>query len=159
MSIQSDRPTKDQAIQNRMTEPPSEEQPAAGVISHGPSPHGDGPSFAGEFKILTNANSARIAPKALEAGSLATMQAEAMILRPNPFAWTRSVECFRIPRDVLTICVGKSTYARCGIARERDAIRAGAGGIRDFRNPQHYAATGQGLRQRGAVPDIVLPLR
>ena len=68
-----------------------------------------------EFKIFTNVNSAIIDPKAFDERSFVSVQAESVIVPPNSFALARSIEYFRIPRDVLTICVGKSTYARCGI--------------------------------------------
>jgi len=86
-------------------------------------------------------------------------RAELDIVLSNSNVRARSVEYFRTPRDVLTICVGMLTCARCGIASVRDAIRAGVGGIRNTGNLYHHAATGQGQRQRRAVPDFVYPLR
>jgi deoxycytidine triphosphate deaminase len=73
------------------------------------------PESLDEFKIFTNVNSAIIDPKAFDERSFVSVQADSVIIPPNSFALARSVEYFRIPRDVLTICVGKSTYARCGI--------------------------------------------
>jgi dCTP deaminase len=115
MSIQSDRWIREQAIQHRMIEPFSEKQVASGVISYGLSSYGYDLRVSDEFKIFTNVNSAIIDPKAFDERSFVTVCAESVIVPPNSFALARSVEYFHIPRDVLAICVGKSTYARCGI--------------------------------------------
>src|ERR1035441_1556295 len=115
MSIQSDRWIREQAIKHRMIEPFSEKQVASGVISYGLSSYGYDLRVSDEFKIFTNVNSAIIDPKAFDERSFVSVQAESVIIPPNSFALARSIEYFRIPRDVLTICVGKSTYARCGI--------------------------------------------
>ena len=115
MSIQSDRWIREQAIQHGMIEPFCEKQVAAGVISYGLSSYGYDLRVSDEFKIFTNVNSAIIDPKAFDERSFVSVQGESVIIPPNSFALARSVEYFRIPRDVLTICVGKSTYARCGI--------------------------------------------
>jgi dCTP deaminase len=115
MSILSDRWIREQALQHRMIEPFSEKQVAAGVISYGLSSYGYDLRVSDEFKIFTNVNSAIIDPKKFDERSFVTVQAPSVIVPPNSFALARSVEYFRIPRDVLTICVGKSTYARCGI--------------------------------------------
>lgn len=115
MSIQSDRWIREQALKHRMIEPFSEKQVAAGVISYGLSSYGYDLRVSDEFKIFTNVNSAIIDPKAFDERSFVSVQAPSVIIPPNSFALARSVEYFRIPRDVLTICVGKSTYARCGI--------------------------------------------
>ena len=82
-----------------------------------------------------------------------------VIVPPNSFALARSVEYFKIPRDVLTICVGKSTYARCGIIVNVTPVRAGVGRVRHPRDLQHHAAAGAHLCQRRTVPDPVLPVR
>ena len=115
MSIQSDRWIREQAINHRMIEPFSEKQVAAGVISYGLSSCGYDLRVSDEFKIFTNVNSTIIDPKAFDERSFVSVQGDFVIVPPNSFALARSVEYFRIPRDVLTICVGKSTYARCGI--------------------------------------------
>ena len=159
MSIQSDRWIREQAIRHRMIEPFSEKQVHEGVISFGLSSYGYDLRVSEEFKIFTNVNSAVIDPKAFDERSFVSVRASSVIVPPNSFALARSIEYFRIPRDVLTICVGKSTYARCGITSERDAIRAGVGGIRDPRDFEYYSAAGQGIRQRRAVPDSVFPRR
>jgi dCTP deaminase len=115
MAIQSDRWIREQAILHRMIEPFVEEQVAGGAISYGLSSYGYDLRVSNEFKILTNVNNTIIDPKAFDERSFVSLQAESVIVPPNSFALARSVEYFRIPRDVLTICVGKSTYARCGI--------------------------------------------
>ena len=115
MSIKSDRWIREQAAKHRMIEPFSENQIAGGVISYGLSSYGYDLRVSNEFKIFTNVNNAIIDPKAFDEKSFVTVEAESVIVPPNSFALARSVEYFRIPRDVLTICVGKSTYARCGI--------------------------------------------
>jgi dCTP deaminase len=85
------------------------------VISYGVSSYGYDLRVADEFKIFTNVNSTIVAPKHFDERSFVTVNADVAIVPPNSFALARSVEYFKIPRDVLTICVGKSTYARCGI--------------------------------------------
>jgi dCTP deaminase len=115
MAIKSDRWIRQQAIDHRMIVPFSEKQVCAGVISYGLSSYGYDLRVSDEFKIFTNVNSAIIDPKAFDERSFVSVQAPSVIIPPNSFALARSIEYFRIPRDVLTICVGKSTYARCGI--------------------------------------------
>src|SRR6201989_2678796 len=115
MAIKSDRWIREQATKQQMIHPFSEKQVREGVISYGLSSYGYDLRVSDEFKIFTNVNSAIIDPKKFDERSFVTVQAESVIVPPNSFALARSVEYFRIPRDVLTICVGKSTYARCGI--------------------------------------------
>ena len=114
MSIQSDRWIREQSHKG-MIAPFSEKQVREGVISYGLSSYGYDLRVSDEFKIFTNVNSAVIDPKAFDERSFVTVTAESVLIPPNSFALARSVEYFKIPRDVLTICVGKSTYARCGI--------------------------------------------
>jgi dCTP deaminase len=102
-------------MEHRMIEPFSEKQVREGVISYGLSSYGYDLRVSDEFKIFTNVNSAIIDPKAFDERSFVSVQASSVIIPPNSFALARSIEYFRIPRDTLTICVGKSTYARCGI--------------------------------------------
>ena len=85
------------------------------VISFGTSSYGYDVRCAPEFKVFTNIHSATVDPKAFDAKSFVDVQGESCIVPPNSFALASTIECFRIPRDVLTLCVGKSTYARCGI--------------------------------------------
>jgi len=85
------------------------------TISYGLSSYGYDVRCADEFKVFTNINSAMVDPKAFDQKSFVDIQSDICIIPPNSFALARTVEFFRIPRDVLTICLGKSTYARCGI--------------------------------------------
>jgi dCTP deaminase len=85
------------------------------LISYGTSSYGYDVRCAREFKIFTNINSTIVDPKAFDAKSFVDMEADVCIIPPNSFALARTVEYFRIPRSVLTVCLGKSTYARCGI--------------------------------------------
>lgn len=115
MAIKSDKWIRRQALEHGMISPFSEKQVREGVISYGVSSYGYDLRVADEFKIFTNVNSAIIDPKNFDERSFVTVTADSVIVPPNSFALARSVEYFKIPRDVLTICVGKSTYARCGI--------------------------------------------
>ena len=98
-----------------MINPFSEKQVREGVISYGLSSYGYDLRVADEFKIFTNVNNALVDPKHFDEKSFVNITTDICIIPPNSFALARSVEYFKIPRDVLTICVGKSTYARCGI--------------------------------------------
>jgi dCTP deaminase len=115
MSIKSDRWIRRMAKERGMIEPFAEDQIRDGVISYGVSSYGYDMRVAPEFKIFTNALSAIVDPKHFDPKSFVPFEGEVCIVPPNSFALARSVEYFRIPRNVLTICVGKSTYARCGI--------------------------------------------
>ncbi|CAM3615210.1 dCTP deaminase [Halomonas casei] len=85
------------------------------VISYGTSSYGYDVRCADEFKVFTNIHSAIVDPKAFDAKSFVDIKGDVCVIPPNSFALARTVEYFRIPRNVLTICLGKSTYARCGI--------------------------------------------
>ena len=98
-----------------MIEPFEEKQVREGVISFGLSSYGYDMRVSREFRIFTNALSAVVDPKAFDSKSFIEFEGDVCIIPPNSFALARSVEYFRIPRKVMTICVGKSTYARCGI--------------------------------------------
>jgi dCTP deaminase len=115
MSIKSDRWIREMALKHEMISPFSEKQVRQGVISYGLSSYGYDLRVADEFKIFTNVNSTIVDPKNFDEKSFVTVQTDICIIPPNSFALARSVEYFKIPRSVLTICVGKSTYARCGI--------------------------------------------
>ena len=115
MSIKSDRWIKKLSLEHRMIEPFEKSQVRSGAISYGVSSYGYDMRVAREFKIFTNVNSAIVDPKDFDANSFVEFEGDVCIVPPNSFALARSVEYFRIPRNVLTICVGKSTYARCGI--------------------------------------------
>ena len=113
--IKSDRWIRQQAVEKGMIKPFEERQVRAGVISYGLSSYGYDLRIADEFKIFTNINNTLVDPKAFDPRSFVDYQGPVCIVPPNSFALGRSVEYFKIPRNVLTICVGKSTYARCGI--------------------------------------------
>jgi len=98
-----------------MIEPFSERQVREGVISYGVSSYGYDVRVADEFKIFTNVYAATVDPKNFDPRSFVDWRGETCIVPPNSFALARTIEYFRVPRNVLTICVGKSTYARCGI--------------------------------------------
>jgi len=113
--IKSDRWIRQMAVEKGMIKPFEERQVRAGVISYGLSSYGYDLRIADEFKIFTNINNTLVDPKAFDPRSFVDYQGSVCIVPPNSFALGRSVEYFKIPRNVLTICVGKSTYARCGI--------------------------------------------
>jgi len=115
MAIKSDRWIRKMALEHDMISPFNDRQVRDGVISYGVSSYGYDLRVADEFKIFTNVNSAIVDPKNFDQRSFIDVKASSVLIPPNSFALARSVEYFKIPRDVLTICVGKSTYARCGI--------------------------------------------
>jgi dCTP deaminase len=121
MSIKSDRWIRRMAHEHRMIDPFVDGQvreldrEGRKVISYGVSSYGYDMRVAPEFKIFTNVLSAVVDPKQFDSKSFVEFEGEVCIVPPNSFALARSVEYFRIPRNCLTICVGKSTYARCGI--------------------------------------------
>ena len=115
MSIMSDKWIREQARKHGMIEPFVEAQRRDGCISYGLSSYGYDARVAPEFKIFTNVDSATVDPKNFAANSFVDRQTEVCVIPPNSFALARTVEYFRVPRDVLVICLGKSTYARCGI--------------------------------------------
>jgi len=113
--IKSDRWIRQQALERGMIKPFEDRQVRKGGISFGLSSYGYDIRIADEFKIFTNINNSIVDPKAFDPRSFVDFQGEVALIPPNSFALGRSVEYFKIPRNVLTICVGKSTYARCGI--------------------------------------------
>jgi dCTP deaminase len=113
--IKSDRWIRQMALEKGMIKPFEERQVRTGVISYGVSSYGYDLRIADEFKIFTNINNTIVDPKAFDPRSFVDYQGLVCIVPPNSFALARSIEYFKIPRNVLTICVGKSTYARCGI--------------------------------------------
>ena len=120
MSIKSDRWIRQMATEHGMIEPFEEAQVRRNgrgeqAISYGVSSYGYDVRCADEFKIFTNINSAMVDPKAFDARSFVDFTGDVCIVPPNSFCLARTIEYFRIPRQVLTICLGKSTYARCGI--------------------------------------------
>ena len=115
MAIKSDILIKKMSLDNGMIEPFEVKQVCNGKISYGLSSYGYDIRVSDEYKIFTNVNNSIVDPKNFDANSFVDFTGDVCIVPPNSFALARSVEYFRIPRDVLTICVGKSTYARCGI--------------------------------------------
>jgi dCTP deaminase len=103
------------ALEHGMIEPFEDRQVRQGVISYGLSSYGYDIRVADEFKVFTNINSTVVDPKNFDSRSFVDVKAGVCIIPPNSFALAKTVEYFRIPRDVLTVCVGKSTYARCGL--------------------------------------------
>ena len=115
MSVKNDRWIRRMVQEHHMIEPFAENLKRDGVISYGLSSYGYDLRVADEFKIFTNVNNSIVDPKHFDEGSFVEFKGPVCIVPPNSFALARSVEYFRIPRNILTICVGKSTYARCGI--------------------------------------------
>ena len=115
MPVMSDKWIRDRATQDGMIEPFVEAQRRDGCISYGLSSYGYDARVAGEFKIFTNVDNAIVDPKNFASNSFVDRETDVCIIPPNSFALARTVEYFRVPRDVLVICLGKSTYARCGI--------------------------------------------
>jgi dCTP deaminase len=114
-SIKADTWIRKMALEHGMIEPFEDRQVREGVISYGLSSYGYDIRVADEFKVFTNINSTVVDPKNFDARSFVDVKADVCIIPPNSFALAKTVEYFRIPRDVLTVCVGKSTYARCGL--------------------------------------------
>ena len=120
MSIKSDKWIRRMAEEHKMIEPFVPDQVRASedgrrIVSYGTSSYGYDIRCADEFKIFTNINSTIVDPKNFDEGSFVDFKGDVCIIPPNSFALARTVEYFRIPRTVLTVCLGKSTYARCGI--------------------------------------------
>ena len=115
MGLKPDHWIRKMALEHKMIEPFVDRQIREGVISYGVSSYGYDVRVADEFKIFTNVFSAVVDPKAFDSNSMVDFKGDVCIIPPNSFALAKTVEYFRIPRGVMTICVGKSTYARCGI--------------------------------------------
>lgn len=115
MAIKPDWWIKKMALEQGMIEPFSDRSVRRGVISYGVSSFGYDVKIADEFRIFTNINTTIVDPKDFDSRSLVEFAGDVCVIPPNSFALGRSVEYFRIPKDVMTICLGKSTYARCGI--------------------------------------------
>jgi dCTP deaminase len=115
MSVKNDRWIERMALEHEMIKPFAESQVREGAISFGLSSYGYDLRVADEFKIFTNVNSTIVDPKHFDERSFVEFRGPVSIIPPNSFALARSVEYFKIPRNVLTVCLGKSTYARCGI--------------------------------------------
>ena len=115
MGLKPDHWIKKMVREHRMIEPFIDQQVREGSISYGVSSYGYDLRVSDEFKIFTNVYSAVVDPKHFDSASFVDFRGDVCIIPPNSFVLSRSVEYFRIPRNVLTICLGKSTYARCGL--------------------------------------------
>ena len=115
MSIRPDTWIKKMALERGMIEPFVDDQVRSGVVSYGVSSYGYDVRVGDEFKVFTNVFNTVVDPKNFDPRSFVDIKADVCIIPPNSFALAKTVEYFRIPRDVLTVCVGKSTYARCGL--------------------------------------------
>ena len=115
MSIKPDKWITRMVKEYKMIEPYQESQVKDGQVSYGVSSYGYDIRIADEFKIFTNINSTIVDPKNFDEKSFVDFKGDVCIIPPNSFALARTIEYFRIPRDILTVCLGKSTYARCGI--------------------------------------------
>jgi dCTP deaminase len=115
MALKSDRWIRRMALEHGLIEPFCDAQVREGVISYGLSSYGYDVRIADEFKVFTNVHSAVVDPKRFDPRSFVDFKGPECLIPPNSFALARTVERFRIPRDVLVVCLGKSTYARCGI--------------------------------------------
>ncbi len=115
MSVQSDKWIKKMAMDKKMISPFEEKQVRDGKISYGLSSYGYDARVSDEFKIFTNVNSEVVDPKNFKPSSFITKKVSECIIPPNSFVLASTVEYFKIPKDVIVICLGKSTYARCGI--------------------------------------------
>jgi dCTP deaminase len=115
MGVKPDHWIRKMAIEQGMIEPFVDHQVRTGVISFGVSSYGYDIRVADEYKIFTNVYSAIVDPKQFDPRSMVDFKGDVCVIPPNSFALARTVEYFRIPRSILTLCVGKSTYARCGI--------------------------------------------
>ncbi len=115
MGLKPDHWIRKMALEHKMVEPYVDSQVREGVISYGLSSYGYDIRVADEFKIFTNVFSAVVDPKNFDPRSMTDFKGDVCVIPPNSFALARTIEYFRIPRGVLTVCLGKSTYARCGI--------------------------------------------
>ncbi len=115
MAVKPDTWIRKMATEHGMIEPFTEKQVREGVISYGLSSYGYDVRIADEFKIFTNINHMVVDPKDFDPRSFVDFRGEQCIIPPNSFALARTVERFKVPRDVIVVCLGKSTYARCGI--------------------------------------------
>jgi len=115
MSIKPDHWIRKMALEEKMIKPFEEKQVQNGVISFGLSSYGYDMRISDEFKIFTHKKTLVVDPKKFDPCVFEDFRGDVCIIPPNSFALARTVEYFRIPRNILTICVGKSTYARCGI--------------------------------------------
>ncbi|CEI85018.1 dCTP deaminase [Ehrlichia minasensis] len=115
MSVMPDHWIKDKAIQEKMIDPFIDYKESSGILSYGLSSYGYDARIDNKFKIFTNVNPVTVDPKNFPLGSFIDKEEDICIIPPNSFVLAKTVEYFKIPKDILVMCVGKSTYARCGI--------------------------------------------
>ena len=115
MSIKSDKWIREMSLNEEMISPFVDNQIRKGTISYGLSSYGYDIRVSDEYKVFTNVNNSVVDPKKFDEKSFIDYKGDICIVPPNSFALARSIEYFKIPRNVLTVCLGKSTYARCGI--------------------------------------------
>jgi len=152
MGLKADRWIREMCLGHRMIDPFVDSQVREGAISYGLSSYGYDIRVADEFKIFTDVNTTVVDPKSFDPRSLVDFKGPVCMIPPNSFALARTVEYFRIPRDVLTICVGKSTYARCGIITNVTPFEPGWEGFAtlEISNTSHLPAriyANEGLAQ------------
>lgn len=152
MSIKSDKWIRRMAEQHGMISPfePNLVREVNGhkIVSYGTSSYGYDIRCADEFKVFTNINSTIVDPKNFDPNSFVEFKGSSCIIPPNSFALARTVEYFRIPRSVLTVCLGKSTYARCGIIVNVTPFEPEWEGHVTLEFLQYHPAAGKNLRQR-----------
>ena len=159
MSVKSDKWIRKMSLEHKMIEPYEDRQVRDGVISYGVSSYGYDMRVADEFRIFTNVNSTIVDPKHFDAKSFVEFKGPVCIVPPNSFALARSVEYFRIPRNVLTHLRRKIDLRALRHHRQRHAVRAGMGRLCDARDQQHDAAARQNLRERRTLPGDFLRVR
>ena len=115
MGLKNDTWIRKMALEHKMIEPFVDNQIREGVISYGLSSYGYDIRVTNQFKIFTNVHSAVVDPKHFNSDSFVDYEGDICVIPPNSFVLARTIEYFRIPRSVLTMCIGKSTYARCGL--------------------------------------------
>ncbi|MGC4083150.1 MAG: dCTP deaminase [Vicinamibacterales bacterium] len=159
MGIKADRWIKRMALEHGMIEPFVERQAREGVVSYGVSSYGYDIRVADEFKVFTNVHNTLVDPKNFDPKSFVDIKADVCIVPPNSFALARTIEYFRIPRDILTVCLGKSTYARCGIIVNVTPFEPEWEGHVTIEILEHDAAAREDLRERRDRAGAVLPGR
>jgi dCTP deaminase len=158
-SIKADKWIKRMALEHGMIEPFEDRQVRQGVISYGLSSYGYDIRVADEFKVFTNINNTVVDPKNFDDRSFVDMKTDVCIIPPNSFVLAKTVEYFRIPRDVLTVCVGKSTYARCGLIVNVTPFEPEWEGYVTLEISNTTPLPAEGLRQRRYLPGLVLSER
>ena len=159
MAIKAGPVDQEDGARARMIEPFEDRQVRAGVVSYGLSSYGYDIRVADEFKVFTNINNTVIDPKNFDPRSFVDIKTDVCIVPPNSFALARTIEYFRIPRDVLTVCLGKSTYARCGIIVNVTPFEPEWEGTVTLEISNTTPLPARDLRQRGHRAGAVLPER